>query len=58
MLEKNFIIDSWGEVYQVPPGAYKSPSNGVPHKGAFTFYVDKIWGFFDPFLPLRRQFIY
>ena len=26
-------------------------------RGTFTFYVDKIFGFFNPSLPLRRQFI-
>ena len=28
------------------------------HRGSFTFYVDKILGFFYPSLTLRRQFIY
>ena len=42
------------------PDSIKSVFDHVlkPLKGLFTFYVDKILGFFDPSLPLHRQFIY
>ena len=33
------------------------PKSHFP-RGLFTFYVEKILGFFDPSLSLRRQFIY
>ena len=39
-------------VYQSLPASIASIGFS---KGAFTYYVSKIWPFLDPLLPLRKQ---